>query len=272
VSGAIYRRDGDDMYLPNEWAGGPWSKLHQHGGAVAALLARGSLAAARETGLRVSRITLDLFRAVPLRPLKLVRRFPRQGHRIAVAELSLLDGDTEVSRASALLLRDRDDLPAGSAGVATGDPAPPSPERCEPLPFIPPEARKLLPPGFHWSLELRPAPASEAPLVWMRTPLDVVEGEPTHALERAAAVSDLCFAVASGAALRRRPRGPNDVTFINVDTTLYFERDPEGEWFALQPSAVADRAGTGIAEVVTSDVRGRYGRALQAILANEFKR
>ena len=60
--------------------------------------------------------------------------------------------------------------------------------------------------------------------------------------------------------------------FINVDTTLYFERDPEGEWFALRPSLVSDRAGTGVAEVVASDVRGRYGRALQAILANEFRR
>ena len=56
MSDAIYRRDGD-VYLPNEWAGGPWSPLHQHGGAVAALLARGSLTAARETGLRVARIT-----------------------------------------------------------------------------------------------------------------------------------------------------------------------------------------------------------------------
>jgi hypothetical protein len=266
VSDAIYRRDGD-VFVPNEWAGGPWSPLHQHGGAVAALLARGAREAARETGLRVARLTLDLFRPVPLEPLRLVRRFPRQGHRIAVAELSLLGGDVEVTRASALLLRERDELRAGASGVASGDVPPPPPERCDPLPFIPQEARKLVPPGFHWSLELRTAPASEAPLVWMRTPLDVVEGEPADPLERAAAVSDLCFAVASGAAVRRGPRPPNTIHFINVDTTLYFERDPEGEWFALQPSVVADRAGTGVAEVVVSDVRGRYGRALQAILA-----
>ena len=128
-----------------------------------------------------------------------------------------------------------------------------------------------MPPGFHWSLELRSLPGAEPPLVWLRTPLDVVEGEPTHAIERAAAVSDLCFAVASGAALGRGQRDPNAVRFINVDTTLYFERDPEGEWFALRPSLVSDRAGTGVAEVVASDVRGRYGRATQAILANKFK-
>ena len=260
------------MFTPTRWAGGPWSPLHQHGGAVAALLARGAQDAARELGLRVARITLDLFRPVPLEPLRLVRRFPRQGHRIALAELRLMHGDVEITRASALLLREREELPAGATGVASNEPAPPAPEHCEPMVFIPPEAKKLVPPGFHWSLQLRLAQAAEAPLVWLRAPLETIENEPTSGLERAAAVSDLCFAVGSRAVLRRGPRDPDAVRFINVDTTLYFERDPEGEWFALRPSVVSDRAGVGLAEVVAYDPRGRYGRALQAILANAVAR
>jgi hypothetical protein len=271
---AIYRREGE-LYAPTEWAGGPWSPKHQHGGAAAALLARGALEASRETGLRVARLTLDLFRPVPMEPLRLVRRFAREGRRIAVAELSLWHGEQEVTRASALLLREREDLaPTWTAG---GDASPPpGPEACERVEFMPPAYRAHVPPGFHWSLQVAIARADEAPLAWIRTPLDVVAGEPTSSLERAAGVSDLCFGLGARVLLRR-PAGPTAadlarIRFINVDTTLYFEREPEGDWFAMRPTAVADDRGVGLAEVVSYDRRGRYGRALQAILANDVAR
>jgi hypothetical protein len=266
--GAIYRREGE-LYAPTEWAGGPWSPLHQHGGCAAALLARGALEAARETGLRVARLTLDLFRPVPMQPLRLARRFARNGRRIAMAELSLVHGEQEVTRASALMLREREDL-APSWSVA-GDVPLPQPEACEQLEFMPRVYRDSVPPGFHWSVEVRIARATESPVGWIRTPLDVVEGEPTSAFERAAAVSDLCFGLGGRILLRRGWQAADLVRtrFINVDTTLYFEREPEGEWFALRPTHLADDRGTGLAEVVSHDRRGRYGRVLQAILAND---
>ena len=266
---AIYRRDGE-LYLPTEWAGGPWSPKHQHGGAAAALLARGALEASRETGLRVARLTIDLFRPVPMEPLRLVRRFARQGRRIVVAELSLRHGEDEVTRASALLLREREDLaPTWTAG---GDASPPpGPEACEKAEFMPRAYRDHVPPGFHWSLEVAIAHTTESPFAWIRTPLDVVAGEPTSAFERAAGVSDLCFGLGARVLLRRRVVDADLVRtrFINVDTTLYFEREPESDWFAMRPTQVADDRGVGLAEVMSYDRRGRYGRALQAILANE---
>jgi len=266
---AIYRRDGE-LYAPTEWAGGPWSPLHQHGGAAGALLARGALEASRETGLRVARLTIDLFRPVPLQPLRLVRRFARRGQRIALVDLALVHEDREVTRAGALLLRERGDLaPAWSSG---GEPAPPPPESCEPIEFMPRAYRAHIPPGFHWTIDARIARATESPLAWIHTPLSVVEGEPTSAFERATALSDLCFGLGARILLGRGWHQPAELVrtrFINVDTTLYFEREPEGDWFALRPTRVADDRGVGVAEVVSGDRRGRYGRALQAILAND---
>lgn len=268
MSDAIYRREGE-LYWPSEWAGGPWSPKHQHGGAAAALLARGAREAAREAELRVARLTIDLFRPVPMEPLRLVRRFARRGRRIALAELALLHGEQEVTRASALLLRERDDL--GSSWTSGDDAAPPGPEACEKVEFMPKVYRAQVPPGFHWSLEVAIAYGSEIPLAWIRTPLDVVEGESTSAFERACGVSDLTFGLGARVLLRRRLHDADLVRtrFINVDTTLYFEREPEGDWFALRPTQVADDRGVGLAEVVSYDARGRYGRALQAILAND---
>jgi hypothetical protein len=265
---AIYRREGE-LYLPTEWAGGPWSSLHQHGGAAAALLARGAEEAAREAGLRVARITTDLFRPVPMQPLRLARRFARRGRRIAVVELSLREGEREVTRACALLLREQSELvPSWSAG---GEPAPPGPEACEPVEFMPSVFRERLPPGFHFSLEVRLARAGEGPLAWVRTPLSVVEGEPASPFQHACAVSDLCYGLGGRTLLRRGWQVPEGVRthFINVDTTLYFEREPWGEWFAMRPTRVVDLRGVGLAEVVSYDARGQYGRSLQAILAND---
>ena len=50
MTDAIYRREGD-LYVPTEWAGGPWSAEHQHGAPVNGLLARQVADAADETGL-----------------------------------------------------------------------------------------------------------------------------------------------------------------------------------------------------------------------------
>jgi hypothetical protein len=101
-----------------------------------------------------------------------------------------------------------------------------------------------------------------------------VEGAVTSAFERATALSDLSFGLGGRILLRRgwQQPEPSDLArtrFINVDTTLYFEREPQGDWFALRPTRVADDRGVGVAEVVSCDRGGRYGRALQAILAND---
>ena len=53
-------RDGThevEIFTPTEWAGSPWSGQHQHGGPVNALFARAAEEAAKQTGLRVVRLT-----------------------------------------------------------------------------------------------------------------------------------------------------------------------------------------------------------------------
>ena len=104
MSERLYERDGR-VYQPTQWAGSPWSNSHQHGGPVNALFASAAEAAVKQPGLRVVRLTVDLFRPVPLAPLALDWRFVRKGRRIANidAELTLPEGGL-ISRASAVLL------------------------------------------------------------------------------------------------------------------------------------------------------------------------
>jgi len=89
----------------------------------------------------------------------------------------------------------------------------------------------------------------------------LVEGEPTSALCRAAALGDFANAVAS-LSIRRL----NAPAFINTDTTLYLWRPPEGEWIGMAADHAAAHEGVGVVEVVHYDHKGRYGRSVQARL------
>ena len=108
------------------------------------------------------------------------------------------------------------------------------------------------------------------PALWATTPLDLIEGQATSALVRAAMLSDLTFGF-SGRLLLRRGLAPADLrraSLINADLTLYLERPPEGDWIAMRDGSVSDLDGIGIAEVVQLDRGGRYGRSLQALVSN----
>jgi hypothetical protein len=268
MSDHIYDLDGP-LYAPTLWAGSPWSKRHQHGGPVNALFAKAAGDAAGQVGLRVVRLTVDLFRPVPREPLLLDWRFVRRGRRIAVieAELKRPGGEEPLSRASAVLLRPTEDLPPSWQHVPA---PPPGLDGAEPAEFLPRSARDSFPPGFHWSFEVRMGSDAHGPAAWITTPLDLLPGRPMSPLQRCAAVADLTFGLSGRSLLRQRIVDVDAwrVPMINTDTTIYWERPPVGAWFGFRHALLTDHEGIGLAEVDLADVDGRLGRSLQAMLAN----
>jgi hypothetical protein len=264
VTDFVYARAAD-VYTPTEWAGSPWSRELQHGGPVCGLVAHAAEAVAAETGLRVVRLTVDLCRPTPLAPLVLVSQVLRRGRRLALVEVRLRHGETDVTRATVLLL-------AGNGERASTwraeEPPPPGPEGLDAIQFMPREYLAQVPPGFHRSVEVRLTEDELGPAVWATTPLELVESQETSPLVRAAMLSDLTFALSGRLLLRRGlvPLDPRRVALINADMTLYLERPPEGEWFAMRSGSVRDFEGIGLAEVVQLDRHGRYGRSLQALV------
>ena len=262
----VYTRAAD-VYTPTQWAGSPWSRELQHGGPVCGLIASAAEAAAGETGLRVVRLTVDLCRPTPLAPLTLGWQFLRRGRRLALVEVRLRHGDTDVTRGTALLLAAN---PTLASTWRKPEPPPPGPEGLDAIQFMPREYLAQVPPGFHRSVEVRLAEDELGPALWATTPLDLIEGRETSALVRAAMLSDLTFALSGRLLLRRGlvPLDPRRVALINADMTLYLDRAPEGEWIAMRSGTVSDDAGIGVAEVLQLDRHGRYGRSLQALVSN----
>src|SRR5262245_49945824 len=142
MSEFIYRRSGD-VYEPTPWAGSPWSRELQHGGPVCGLIASAAEVAAAETGLRVARLGVDLFRPTPLAPLALSWQYVRRGRRLALLEVRLRSGETDITRGSALLLAPSPEHP--STWREQGPP-PPGPEGLDGTPFMPREVVAQVPP------------------------------------------------------------------------------------------------------------------------------
>ncbi|MBW2282877.1 MAG: thioesterase family protein [Deltaproteobacteria bacterium] len=264
----VYERDGG-VFTPTAHAGSPWSEGLQHGGPVNALFALAAEEAAAETGLRVVRLTVDLFRPIPREPLRLDWHFLRRGRRLANVEarLSRTNDPEPISRATAVLLAPSSDAPRSWQQTP---PPPPDWSLTEPVEFMPRSFRASVPDGFHWSFEVRMGKDDHGPAAWITTPLDLLPGVPMSPLQRCAAVADLTFGLSGRSLLRERIVDVDAwrVPMINIDTTIYWERPPVGTWFAFRSALLTDHEGIGLAEVDLADAEGRLGRSLQAMLAN----
>jgi hypothetical protein len=262
---AIFEARGDGAYMPTIAAQGPWADGLLYGGPVNGLLARALERIADEHTLDVSRLTIDLFRPAPMRPLTVATRIVRRGRRILVADATLLDGEVETARATGLLLKgDAGAAPAGGEGTM-----PPSPEGLPTTSLG--EGMKgggAGRQGFHTTVQarwLRRRDEGGPVTCWFRLPVPLVAGEEPTALVRMAACADFINAIASSNA-KGRPG------YINADLTIYFARPPVGEWFCLEvdgrqlgPHALGYSHGS------FYDEQGLLGAGQQAVLSQAMQ-
>lgn len=247
-------------YVPSEHARGPWDRSAMHGGPPAALMAGVMERLPTEAPMAVVRVTVEIFRPVPLRPVEVSARIERPGHRVQLLTATLTDGNTELCRATAWRMR--------IADLDLGDQAPPT------VPFARPDtSTPHIPesddPAFHRTgVEMRYAQGSfieQGPaIVWMRLTIPLVAGQPTTPLQRAIAAADFGNGVASAL-----PWG--QYLFINTDLTVYLHRQPEGEWICLDASTDVDRRGVGVAHSRLYDERGPIGRSLQGLFIDKLR-
>jgi hypothetical protein len=249
---AVFHRDGD-RFVPTELARGPWDPNAQHGGPSAALLA--ALLEEHDAGppAHVARMTIELLRPVPMHPIELRARTLRPGKKVQLVEASVLAGETEVVRATALRIR----LADVEFADAPDDQLTPGPgelrERFENVNGL----------NFGFAMEMSVARgevgAAGPAAVWFRLAVPIVAGEEPTPLMRVAAAADFGNGI-SGAVTW------DEHLFINPDLTFYLHRQPAGEWVGLDAVTWPTHDGVGVADAALYDERGRIGRAVQALL------
>jgi Acyl-CoA thioesterase C-terminal domain/Acyl-CoA thioesterase N-terminal domain len=250
---AVFVRDGQVLQA-TELGRGPWDPRALHGGAPAALLVHAFERCEPQEGQRLARVTYEFVRPVPLGELVLDVRVTRPGRRVMWLEGSIREDDgAEVVRARALRLR-----PSQFGETAPEPPPFPGPETGRANDF----AHDGLPMFATDALDIRFVEGTfrqaGRATAWFRLRHPIVAGEPISPLVRVAAAGDFGNGIANALSW-------DEYVFINPDLTLYFEREPRGEWVAVQAQTRVAPGRVAVAESVLWDAEGRIGRAIQSL-------
>jgi acyl-CoA thioesterase len=257
---AFFSTEDGETFLPNPLAQGPW------GATIGGQLVSGLLgwAVERDAGhpdFLPARLTVDLLRPTFMEPVQVQTTVQREGKRIKVADVALLQRDTVVSRASAVFLRrtEEPDTQVWTAPVS--------------MPPLPEEPRELPPgaPMFMWAYGANPdsgAPGLDAgewaqtehpKFAWIRQIHPLVAGQEVTPFTRAV----MCGEVTSP----MTHWGTGGLRHINADYTLTLSRLPEGNYIGLAAQSQHSAEGIATGTATVFDTRGPIGTAVAIALA-----
>lgn len=261
----FFRADGDAL-VPAAFATSPWGQV-LHGRLIGGLTARAAEQARAELPeLICSRLTIDMFRSVPLAPVAVTTRQVRAGRRIAVLEVTVEQDGAPVGQGKVLLLR-RSQQPAGTfrPPPAWDAPAPPhlGPPHFGPAPLGPARLGPAQPAAVpRWTPAWETWRVGDAMTdgLWIRDTHPLITGEPLTPLVRLAMAADLSSPVSN--------YSTDGLSFINADYTAYLGREPEGEYVGIQPAGHISEHGVAAGRCVLHDQRGPVGFVTTAAVAN----
>jgi acyl-CoA thioesterase len=251
---AIFRVDGDRVIV-SPHAAGPWDPTMQHGSAPASLVVWAAEAIPVALPMRIARVTIDLMRAVPLKPLTLETEVLREGRKIQLCAVRLRADGALVVAATVLKVRlQLEQLPSDIADLPATLPSPEA---------SPEDPAQFSNSPFVTGMQLRAArgkfgvPGPGA--IWYRVVRPLVEGEAVSQAVRAVVAADFCNGTSAALDFRRW-------TFLNADLTVSLAREPVGEWILVDAESWIGPDGAGLAMARLADTEGYFGRAVQSLV------
>jgi len=251
---AYYQRLDAERFQPTEHAQGAWNAHEQHMAPISGLLAHALERHAPRPDLVMARVTYEILGLIALEPTTVRVRTVRPGRTIELVEALASAGGREVVRATAWRLAVQE-----TSAVAGGLPrALPARERCTPL-----DAAATWSGGYIRSIEVLRGP-ERAPgegQAWLRTPLALVEGEPSTPLAAFLGLVD----TANGMNVRLDPKA---WAFPNLDLSVHLYRTPQGgpgRWIGFDTLVTVGAGGVGLTSTTLHDEAGPVGRAEQIL-------
>lgn len=250
---ALYHQDGD-AYVATPLCRGPWDDRHQHGGPPAALLAGALARFGDPSAFQLARITIELLRPVPIGRVVVTVTPERQGRQVERLGATLTADDQLILRASAIRIRRM----AVDAPPPVADPPWPAPDGLPPFTFS--FFRNEV--AYHRAVDLRLAYGAwgRTPVgFWARPAVPLVAGRAWLPEERLLVLADAESGMGP-------PLDPMRWTYLNPDLTVYFERQPRGEWLGFDIRSVAGPDGMGLSQSAVRDRDGVCARSAQSLI------
>ena len=258
---AIFQLDGETL-LPSSLANGPWYPGTAHGSAMMLMAALAVEKHIAKLPIQLTRLTVDMMKAVPIAPIELHTKVRKSGRYMDVLDIAIHSAGDEYVRASAMCFR-VDQVPVAERLKHSG----PALTLPDPLPesFFNFAAKR---PGFHHAIEIRIDVEAKPAIIWIRLKQPVLPNFATTPLLRVALAADWTYSVPSIAHRLRTGEGFDSQPFfsINPDTTLNLQRPAQGEWIGIQTHASFDDLGAGTAMGQIFDQQGALGFCSQSVL------
>lgn len=258
---SIFTED-NGFLVPTDLAYGPWFHGTQHGSSMLGLAAWGAERHPSDVPRQVTRLTVDMMKALPIGPVEVKTTTHREGRYIDIVDISLRVDGEEYVRASALRYR-LDEIPVTEEYLASDLPV--FPEKPQPSIFQGMNMTK----GFHLALDFRlDMKKGEVPIMWLRLKKNLVEGYPITPLQRVAVAADWTYSVPNIAISFVNGKGFTERKFhgINPDTTINLHQPPEGEWIGLKSTISYGNIGAGTVGAQLFDQHQAIGFSSQSVL------
>lgn len=211
---------------------------------------------------RLTRLSVELLRPVPVAPLHISIEPRRIGRRIQVLDAVLNDeNDTEVLVARGLRIGVADDgIDEESLPTPTAAPLP-DPDDCERWSHDSGRPRGQ---SFSDAMDVRlvtgrPIDELGPAHVWLRLMTPILVGESIHPLDRAIVAGDYANGMSNVVPFTTH-------RYLNADLTLALHRYPTGEWISLDATTHARRDGHGTAHGILRDRNQPVGFTIQSLV------
>ena len=247
--------DGDRL-VPEPHAASLWSADQMHGVAAGGAMARAAEAAlAHRADLVPVRFTVDLFRPVRMRPCELRTRVVREGRRLGLVDVELVQDGEAMARAATLFLTPTEPA-AGRVWEPDHDVSPP------PADLAPPSDEPH-PPYFasdgRWTADFADHQNAGRKSSW-NPAMPIVVGERPTPFQAAASVADGASLVTNW--------GEAGIEHINTDLSLQLTRAPESTEIGLVALDRTSHAGVVSGVAAMFDRAGRCGTVTVTSLVN----
>lgn len=259
----VYLRKSANTYESTPLANAGWYDEGQHGGPVSALIAdHVDKTVPTLAPMQISRVTVEIFRVIPLTTLRIETSVVREGKRIQSVAAALHGPDgTMLGSATVQRLRTADlPAPEDAAVPAAGLGEPEDVSPVDPATWGVGQSGKTM---FHrHAMEVREVYGgfgSKGPGgVWMRLKTPIVADEEITPLQRVVATADFCNGVSRALDLDKW-------VFMNPDLTVHVARYPQGDWVGLAAESGYADNGRGVATGSLWDNSGWLGRSTQSL-------